>query len=81
MSESSSPNCQQSLIRSLQSLTVLFNIGSTDSLYSDVIYSIYIYEHTHTRSHAHTHTHTLYIMIDYVMPPVHRFITCVQSLL
>lgn len=40
----------------LQSLTVLFNIGSTDSAYSDVIYSIYIYGHTRT----HTRTHTVY---------------------
>lgn len=38
------------LIRSCNSC--LFNIGSTDSAYSDVIYSIYIY--------GHTRTHTVY---------------------
>ena len=68
----------------LQSLTVYLTIGSTDSAYSDVIYSIYIYLYTyiyiwpHTRTHTRTHAHSLYITIDYVMPPMHRFITCTK---
>lgn len=34
--------------------------------------------HTHIRAHRQTHTHALYIMIDYGMPPMHRFITCTK---
>lgn len=33
---------------------------------------------TQTHTHSHIHTHTLYIIIDYVMPPMHRFITCTK---